>query len=77
MDPITESTLCVNCAAQTYHDSAADQRYNLWSHLTECYPAERFAGHVATTKYSERTRMAIGRDDEQTECMLIGGEIVR
>lgn len=27
--------------------------------------------------YSERTRMALGRDDEQTECMLISGEIVR
>lgn len=25
----------------------------------------------------ERTRMALGRDDEQTECRLISGEVVR
>ena len=28
-------------------------------------------------KDNERTRMAFGRDDEQTECRLISGETVR
>ncbi len=57
-------TYCVNCTSDTYHDKQSDQRYHVWSHLTECFPAEPFNGAVATT---DRTRRAggLGRDNEQ------------
>ena len=69
--------ICANCRTQVYYDKQSLQHVHLDTFLTECFPnSPYYREAVATTDYTERVVMGLGRDDERESCVLVSGEIV-
>ncbi len=71
-------TYCIHCNRDTAYDKQAAQMNHAHSGSPWCNQGRPTADDtVAERDYSNRTEMRLGADDEQTECRLISGEIVR